>query len=67
MSHTLLEGIGAVRSTLGLLLRMLSTAGDADQRPTVRSIAGMGGTRHVEWISPGLEKEWLGYTPIQQQ
>ncbi|GAT22683.1 hmg-CoA reductase [Aspergillus luchuensis] len=52
MSHTLLQGFCAVRSTMGLLLRMLSTAGDADQRPTVRSIAGMRGTRHVEWILP---------------
>ena len=40
MSHTLLQEIGAVRSTLGLLLRMLSTAGDADQRPTVREYSG---------------------------
>lgn len=42
---------------------MLPTAGDADQRP---QYSGDEGTRHVGWISPGLEKEWLEYTPIQQ-
>lgn len=40
-----------------------SPAGDVDQRP---QYSGDERDRHVGWISPGLETEWMRYTPIQQ-